>query len=367
MEINRLKNLISLKRLNGFGNIGILKLINSFPNILDSRINFTDVNRFLSPRLLNEFKNNFNKQFDLAGDLIELCQKKNIQINTFLDTNYPELLKHIPDAPIIIYTKGNLIPSPPKSIAIVGTRKYSEYGDIQTKRYTEFLAKQNYSIVSGLALGIDAISHITAINNNAHCIAVLGNGVDIPYPAINTRLYEKLLENNGCIISEFEPGTEPRAEFFPSRNRIIAGLAKSTLVIEAAIKSGSLITARQAFEYNRDVYALPADITRQNSQGCNLLIKEGVARLTFDPNDIDTDYLSQIPQNIPLKQDSIHLDKLPSNYRKVIEQLIIQSYTADQLSEIINIPIPELIPVLSEMELEDLIKRSFEGKWSLNF
>ena len=188
---------------------------------------------------------------------------------------YPILLKQIYDPPKCLYVMGNIEILNNQSIAIVGCREATEYGKKAATYFSYNLAKQNVTIVSGLARGIDSYSHIGTLKANGKTIAVIGSGLDIIYPKENEQLAKKIVEQGGAIISEYPLGTRPQKEYFPARNRIISGISQATLVIEAKEKSGSLITADFAMEQGKDVYSVPGNINSKNSVGTNNLIKDG--------------------------------------------------------------------------------------------
>jgi len=201
------------------------------------------------------------------------------------DPDYPPGLKHIPDAPIILYVKGDLQPTDAVSVAIVGSRRCTIYGSEQARRFGELLAGAGFTVVSGLARGIDAFSHHGAIEAGGRSVAVMGCGLTDIYPPENRALADKLLES-GAWISELPMRGQVRAENFPSRNRIIAGITLGTLVVEASQRSGALITARLASEYNREVFAIPGRVQDPMSMGTNGLIRDGSAKLTMCLEDI---------------------------------------------------------------------------------
>ncbi len=212
-------------------------------------------------------------------------QLANTEITAFSidDPNYPNLLKQITDPPWVLFVRGKLENIPSQlEIGIVGTRKCSNYGKEVCIKLTTELAKQGIAIVSGLALGIDGFAHQAALDQNGLTIAVLGGGIDQPtiYPPDHRNLAEKILHSGGAIVSEYPPGTEPTKYSFPARNRIIAGLTSGTLVIEAPIQSGALITARRALDYNREVMVIPHPINSISGAGGNELIKQGAAVIT---------------------------------------------------------------------------------------
>ena len=217
---------------------------------------------------------------------MEKINKEKVSLITIQDNNYPELLKEIHNPPAILYIRGNLELNDKLSLGIVGTRNISPYGRQITPLITASLIKAKLTIISGLANGIDTLAHETAIKNNGRTIAVLGAGVDKNsiYPRINKYLAEKIIQN-GALISEYPIYTQPSRQSFPQRNRIISGLSLGVLVIEAQERSGALITARNALEQNREVFAIPGHILSPNSIGPNKLIKMG-AKLVSETNDI---------------------------------------------------------------------------------
>lgn len=213
----------------------------------------------------------------------EKVQKENIQVMALDDPNYPALLKEIYDPPALLYVKGRLEKGLDEfSLVVVGTRQITAYGRQITAEIVGPLARHGLTIVSGLALGVDALAHEVALGQNGRAIAVLGSGLDEEhiYPSRNRQLAHRIIENNGAVISEFPLGTLPLRHHFPIRNRIISGLALATLIIEAAEDSGSLITARCALEQNREVFSVPGSIFSPLSFGPNNLLKMGAKVIT---------------------------------------------------------------------------------------
>lgn len=211
---------------------------------------------------------------------IDFIQKENIKILTIEDKAYPQILKTIYDYPVSIYIKGNEKILNMPAIGIVGCRESTSYGKKVAQYFAYHLSKRNISIISGLAKGIDSQSHIGAIKAKGITIGVIGNGLDIVYPKENQYLYDKIIEENGAIISEYPIGTKPEKMNFPARNRIISGMSKGILVIEAKKKSGTLITVDFALEQGRNVYVVPGNIDEMNSVGTNDLIKQGAQIVT---------------------------------------------------------------------------------------
>lgn len=205
----------------------------------------------------------------------------------FCDPNYPQLLKEIYDPPLVIFVQGNKSLLNANQIAVVGSRSASATGRDLARKLSQELVQNHIVVTSGLALGIDAAAHRGALINNSSTstIAVVATGLDLVYPARHKPLAQEIIEGGGTIVSEFLPGTQPRAGHFPKRNRLISGLSLGVLVVEAEIKSGSLITARCALEQNRDVFAVPSSIENNQAKGCHYLIKQG-AKLVEQSADI---------------------------------------------------------------------------------
>lgn len=207
-------------------------------------------------------------------------QKHNIDIININDENYPKILKEIYDPPISLYIKGNKNILNNTSVAIIGCRQASQYGIKVAKYFGYNLAKSEVNVVSGLAKGIDSYAHIGSICANGKTIAVIGNGIDTIYPKENIHIANKILEKGGTIISEYPLGTKPEKMNFPARNRIISGISKSVIVVEAKEKSGTLLTVDFALEQGRDVYVVPGNINSINSIGTNELLKQGANIIT---------------------------------------------------------------------------------------
>ncbi len=282
-------------------------------------------------------------------------QKKNISFLLPTDNNYPSLLKEISFPPQGIYIQGSFF-SKMTPLAVVGTRKISNYGKIVTEQIVKKLITYNVIIISGLAQGVDTIAHSTALNNGGKTIAVLGSGLDKIFPSSNKSLARKII-SNGAVISEYPLGTSPYPYYFPQRNRIISGLSKGTLVIEAPKKSGALITAHFALEQNREVFAVPGSIFNPNSEGTNKLIQEG-AKLVSTVQDI----LEEL--NIPFSPTP----PLPLNLNKQ-ESKIYHNFlvgipiTIDELMAKTNLSSAEILISLSTLELKGLIKTIEGGRY----
>lgn len=243
------------------------------------------------------------------AELLARHEQENPNFWTPTDENYPRLLLEIPDPPPVLYYRGTVVPAEIQGtapmIAMVGTRTPSDYGRRWTRRIARTLTKAGFCIVSGLAMGVDAIAHQSCLDSNGRTIAVVGTGVNIAYPWTNRQLATAIAER-GLIVSEYPMGTKPAASNFPRRNRIIAGLCRATLVLEAPIKSGALITARVANEYGRDVYALPGSLDEHRAQGCLWLMSQGAHTILSEANLLEA--LGAIPNLNALPEERFNVE-----------------------------------------------------------
>jgi len=217
--------------------------------------------------------------------IVELCQKDQIDILSLADERYPQSLRTITDPPPILYVRGALLPSDSLSIAVIGTRRCTHYGERQTERLTAALVQKGFTIISGLALGIDGIAHRAALGTGGRTIAVLGSGLHRVYPPEHEPLAQKIVESGGCVLSEYPPNHAATKWTFPHRNRIVSGLSMGVLVVEAPLRSGALISARLAGEQGRDIFAVPGSVESSESSGCLQLIRDG-AYVTTSVDDI---------------------------------------------------------------------------------
>jgi DNA processing protein len=279
--------------------------------------------------------------------------KEGIDLITIQDKNYPKLLKEIYTPPALLYIRGKFKATDQFSLGIVGTRKLSLYGRQITPLITADLAQAGLTIVSGLAKGIDTLAHQTTLETNGRTIAVLGSGLDRKsiYPFINRRLAEKISQN-GAVISEFPLGTKPLPQHFPQRNRIISGLSLGVLVIEAPEKSGALITAKDALEQNRDIFAIPGPIFNQNSLGPNNLIKMG-AKLVSQANDVFEE-LNLTSLTKPARKKRISSDN--QEEALILKQLSAQPIHIDKIINQTKLSTTVVNSTLTLMEIKGKIK-----------
>jgi len=287
MEKSELGFLLALLRFPKFGPVRLAKLRGFFSS-MEATFKADSGQLIMSglePKIVEQFianRNVLSPEKELA-----LLEKHRIKAITFSDDNYPALLKKIYDPPAVLFVRGQLPEADSLMLAVVGSRKESNYGARAVKNLIEPLAASKIVIVSGLAYGIDALAHQAALNVGGKTLAVLGSSVDDEniFPIENRRLAFEIIKASGAIVSEFPVGSPIMKQNFPIRNRVIAGLCHGTLVIEAAKTSGALITARAALEDGREVFAVPGPIDSENSEGTNQIIKTG-AHVVTEPNDI---------------------------------------------------------------------------------
>jgi len=256
-------------------------------------------------------------------------------------TEYPEGLDDLEDSPDL-YLLGSLRTSP--RIAVVGTRRCTRYGIDLAERFGRVISGAGWTVVSGLARGIDAAAHRGCLAARGHAVAVLGSGVDVCYPTENQTIYDGILESSGAIVSEYPPGTPPDRWRFPARNRIIAAMSAAVVIVEAARTGGALITARLAAEIGRPVFVVPGDIDRPASEGCNMLIRDG-AHPVLGANDLVEELgLVVGPPEKGVPRASVDIPQ--------------SGLTVDELTEHWSLPVSDTLARVGRLEIEGLIRRS---------
>ncbi len=288
-----------------------------------------------------------------------------IRLLTAEDQEFPDRLRHIPQAPAFLFQKGRVDFNARKFIAIVGSRNPSHYGMEMAKHISMNLAKQGVGVISGLAAGIDAIAHKGALSIKGSTVAVLGCGIDICYPTENFHIYEEIqTSENGTILSEYPPGTKPLAFHFPMRNRIISGLADIVLVVEAREKSGSLITVDHALEQGKSVYAVPGRVTDVMSRGCNALIETGANVFTGVDALLEELCVSDKTE-IHHTEAEKNGNMLANNVKMVYSCVDLEPKYIDHIVEEVGLSYGEVYTALLELELQGLISqisRNYYGK-----
>lgn len=349
---------IALTFIPGIGDIRAKHLLNVFPDIEELfkeseqalkhvfGKNISAINAIRSQEILNRAKQE-----------LEFIEKNKIELLFYNESKYPSRLKRsdCPDSPVVLYYKGNADLNTAKVISIVGTRKATEYGREMTDKFVQGLSNENILIVSGLAYGIDIHAHKAALQNNLSTVAVLAHGLDRIYPSLHVKTATQMLENGG-LLTDYMSGTNPDAGNFPSRNRIIAGLADATLVVEAGRKGGALITAEIASSYNRDVFSIPGDLQKTSSEGCNYLIKTNKAVLVQSADDIYYN-LGWDKQKTPKTVQQNLFPDLTENetiiYRYLLEN---KECGIDEFLSNTELSLPKIAAALLNMELQNIIK-----------
>ncbi|MFN0147642.1 MAG: DNA-processing protein DprA [Dehalococcoidia bacterium] len=293
--------------------------------------------------------------FDETREMTWL-EANGVRVYTWLDKDYPALLRDIPQSPPVLFVRGAKGPEFERAIAVVGTRRVTPYGRQATELFCTAVASAGVAIVSGLARGVDAIAHRVAIENGAPTVAVLAGGIDQVYPRENAGLAERILAD-GSLVSEYPVGIPARPDYFPRRNRILSGLAKATLVVEAGEGSGALHTANWAFEQGRDVFAIPGSIFSRQSQGTNQLIRESTARLVVTPEQLLEELnLATAARQIPL-QPGTPRPAATQDEGQLLHWLQDGAKHVDEVVRASGLGIAHVTATLQVMELKGLVQQ----------
>jgi DNA processing protein len=349
-----IKYLVALTRFPKIGPVRFKNLINFFESAEKIwTANFGELKQAgLEEEIITDF---LEKRKSINPDAeMETMAKLGIGALAQDDEDYPKNLKEIYDPPFLLYYKGNTKCLNGFNIAIVGARKPTSYGRQVASLIAEGLAQNGIAIVSGMAFGIDAIAHETAVKNNGQTIGVLGSGIDEKsfYPKQNLRLMDEIINKNGIIISEYPAGVASLPQNFPHRNRIISGISLGTVVVEAAAKSGSLITARFALDQNREIFAVPGNIFSDVSAGPNNLIKMGAKPVSSAKDVLDALSLSQAADF----KESRKIIPDTAEEKIILEHLAHDPLHIDELKRLTNLDIKTLSGVLTMMEMKGKTK-----------
>lgn len=370
--MTRLEALMSLNLVGEIGSIRLGKLLKYFDkpeSILkaspDKLMAVSGIGKEIARKIYSFKKEDLDKEFALA-------RKCSLKIITLEDKDYPENLKHIPDPPIVLYIKGELKEQDKFSIAIVGSRRASFYGLSSAEKFAGDLSNLSFTIVSGMARGIDTYAHKGALGQGGRTIAVMGSGFNHIYPIENKELAEEI-SSNGAVISEFPVDSRPLPQNFPCRNRVISGLSLGVVVVEAARNSGALITADFALEQGREVFALPGKIDSSTSFGTNSLIKQG-AKLVSNIEDIieelnikstsniaffnqsdKANELNLIDSSSQIKQDNVIMPELTFEESVLYNTLSREPLHLDDIVDSSGLDISRVLSVLLTLEMKRLI------------
>ncbi len=295
---------------------------------------------------------------------LETIERNGMRMLTWEDEAYPSLLQEIPQSPPVLFARGSEGPQFEQALAVVGTRRATPYGREVCEQYCGAVARAGVAIVSGLALGIDAIAHRVAVDEGTPTVAVLAGGLDRVFPRENAGLAERVMAH-GCVVSEYPPGVQPRPDYFPRRNRIISGLARATLVIEAGAASGALHTANHALEQNREVFAMPGSVFSQQSAGTNSLIRESGAKLVGSVEELceELNLLSLAAQTPKREEqpaeapDSAGAEDASEEEQKVLRGLEEGPLHVDELARRTELPVQAVTGALLTLELRDLVRQ----------
>lgn len=353
---------LALLKVEGVGDIMAKKLINhcgSAKSVFEAKkaqlCAIDGVGEFLYNKIQNK------AVFDLAQAEIKFTATQNIKVSFYQDETYPERLKHCIDGPVLLFSSGNINWENRKIISIVGTRQITAYGSDFCCRLIADLAPLNPIIISGFAYGVDIIAHIAAMEHNLQTVGVVAHGLNQIYPKVHKKYVAKM-EENGGFVTEFWSSSNPDKENFVKRNRIVAGIAEATIIIESANKGGSLITANLANDYNRDVFAVPGRISDKYSQGCNDLIKSQRANLLTGAEDLIYMLNWEVEEKkkntiqkqlfVTLENDEQNIyDYLQKNGKDLLDSIALQC----------EMPIFRVASLLLNMELKGVI-RPLPGK-----
>lgn len=349
--------------VSGIGPARLRLLVNHFGNpevVLNaSERELTQVDgidRALARRIVSE--KSFEEEIQLQ---LSRLNRSEARIVTYWDREYPENLKKIYDPPAMLFVRGRLSGSDKYSIAVVGTRNPTAYGRRVAEKFAAEIAEHGIVVVSGLARGIDTIAHLTTVRSGGRTIAVLGSGVDVIYPNENKRLAEQILDG-GAIISEYYMGSKPDAVNFPRRNRIISGISLGTILIETDVDGGAMITASFALDQNREVFAVPGQISERKARGTNKLIKEGRAKLVEDITDVVEELrykLKPILKDQPKPQAKLQLSIFE---QRIFDSLSEDPIHVDVLADKCKMSTSDVLVQLLGLELKGVVKQ-LPGKY----
>jgi DNA processing protein len=350
---------VALNAIKGLGPVGLRQLImqcTSAEELLERSPNRLIAEGLISEPIARQLRDPSLREW--AERQVEECRRRGYRIVTLADSDYPSLLRQIFAPPPVLYVRGNSSAFTSSAVAVVGSRRPDHYGERVTATFVRDLVRSGLTIVSGLALGIDAIAHQACLDNEGCTIAVLGSGVDNFTPATNRRLGERIVET-GAVISEFPLGAPPEPYHFPRRNRIVSGLAAGVVVVEAGSKSGALITAQYALQQGRDVFAVPGSIFSERCEGTFKLIREGATPVRSAADIVEA---LRTP-SLPLTMDPAPRATLPSaealspEERLTYEAITHEPRRMDQIADQAGKSIAELFDILLNLELKGLIRQ----------
>jgi DNA processing protein len=360
---NPLFDWLSLERIPRVGPLSMARLIAAFGSprsVLEAGDREIRQRTGLSEKLASAIASHAPPESEIQKD-IETLERLGVRLITRWDPEYPENLKEIYDPPAVLFVRGELLQTDSKAVAVVGTRNPTRYGIEMTETISRDLARAGVTVVSGLARGIDTACHWASLKAGGRTIGVLGCGIDVHYPRENKDLVEEIC-SAGAVMTEFRPGVAPHATNFFRRNRIVSGLSKGVLVVEAAINSGSLITAGHAADQNRDVFAVPGSVLNIRCQGPHALLKQGAGLVESAADILEALFTAPTAdaQASPFRASGAPED-LTQDQRTVVEALDPDPVPIDLLCEALGMDPGKLSAVLLDLELRGLV-RQYPGK-----
>ena len=338
-EVNVYKMWYYLLKINNSAKITIIE------EFKDEEVIYNNIEYILNIKKIKYSDYNKTNELEKAKSIIESISKSNIKFLTYTDDGYPKMLKYTIDAPYALFYKGRKEILSTRNVAIIGSRKASVYGGEITKLLTKELNSYNITIISGGARGIDTVAHKSTLNNGGNTIVVLGCGIDVTYPKENKKLFDEVIEK-GVIVSEFLPGTPPLKYNFPIRNRIISGMSELVIVVEAAKRSGTLITVDYALEQGREVMAVPGMIIGGGSSGCLNLIKDGAHMFTE---------MEDLRFVLGLEEQRCYDNNLSNIENKILDIIDGEPTHIDKISDQSFVDRIALYKVLFEMQKKNVI------------
>lgn len=359
MNTEELKLKIALTQLKGIGYKKAMILIGELENLDELfHASLRDLTKKTSLSKQTLAAMNREGALEIAEHELEFIRRNHIQTHFILDENFPRRLKQCSDPPLLMFSKGNVDLNAARTVAIVGTRDATEYGKEICQKLIEDLAPAGVQVLSGLAYGIDVCAHRECVARNVSTIGVLGNGLSHIYPSVHRKIADQMLFNGG-VLTEFLSATKAERENFPQRNRIVAGMADATIVVESKTSGGSLITADLALDYNKDVFAFPGNVFSPSSQGCNQLIRENKAHLVSSAQDILRFMGWQHDAKKAAVQRELFMN-LNLEEQEIVEQLDGAIEHIDVLAMRMKKSVSTLNVLLLTMEIKGLV-RSFPG------
>lgn len=358
---DEIRALLALTQVKGLGAHLVRRLVDKFGSarsvFSEQARNLKRVER-IGPTAISAISE-FNG-WDVVDQSLDKTDRLPVDVISIQDDEYPLLLRQLPDAPVLLWIWGDKSLLNLPGIAVVGTRKPSQYGIRLTRTMSSELSEHGLCIFSGLAIGVDAVAHKAALDAQGPTVAVLGSGIDWLYPAVNKHLARRIASEGGAVITEFAPGTKPDAQNFPARNRIVSGLSLGTLVIETGLQGGSMITARIALDQNREVFVLPHAADSKTADGNHVLIQKGFGKLVTKTAHILEEL--NLKTSVDQKKDKkVKQSELSDTQLKVWDLMNGEPVHFDQLLEGSPVSINELNMILLELEFEGRI-RQLPGK-----